>query len=134
MSEAEDFSVMEFFVIQTVKSVVLPVPYHMRELKDFDIQIKVDNKNLPVVSETMHMGIMRSANTQESAVQENIKKARRTIYSLMGLDCTVRMVLILILPYTYSKHMSSLFWSMGWRLFYLRGSIWTSWIRFTRNS
>ena len=84
MSEAEDFSVMELFVIQRVKSVVLPVPYHRRELKDCDIQIKVDNKNLPVVSQTMHMGIMRSANTQESAVQENIKKARRTIYSLMG--------------------------------------------------
>ena len=84
MSEAEDFSAMEFFVIQPVKSVVLPVPYHMQEHKDCDIQIKVDNKNLPVVSQTMHMGIMRPANTQESAGQENIKKARRTIYSLMG--------------------------------------------------
>ena len=30
------------------------------------------------------MGIIRPAITQESAVQENIKKARRTIYSLMG--------------------------------------------------
>ena len=84
VSEAEDFSVMEFFVIQPVKGVVLPVPYPMRELKDCDIQIKIDNKNLPDVSQTMHMGIMRSANTQESALQENIKEARRTIYSLMG--------------------------------------------------
>ena len=32
----------------------------------------------------MHMGIMRSANTQESAVQGNVKKARKTIHSLMG--------------------------------------------------
>ena len=39
---------------------------------------------MPVVSESMHMGILRSANSQESAVQENIKKARRTIHSLMG--------------------------------------------------
>ena len=84
VSETEDFSVIELFVIQLVKSVVLPVPYHMRELKDCHIQIKVDDKYLPVVSQTMHMGIMRSANTQESVVHENIKKARRTIYSLMG--------------------------------------------------
>ena len=40
---------------------------------------------MPVVSQTMHMGIMRSANTQKSAVQENIKKARRTIHSVMGI-------------------------------------------------
>lgn len=39
---------------------------------------------MPVVSESMHMGILRSANSQETAVQENIKKARRTIHSLMG--------------------------------------------------
>ena len=84
VSEAEDFSIMEHFVIQPVKSVVLPVPYHTRKHQDSSIRIKVDGKDLPVVTETMHMGIMRSANTQESAVQENIKKARRTIYSLMG--------------------------------------------------
>ena len=42
VSEAGDFSVMEVFVIQPVKSVVLPVPYHMRELNDCDIQIKVE--------------------------------------------------------------------------------------------
>ena len=56
----------------------------MWELKYCDIQIKVDDKNLLVVSQTMHMGTKRSASTQESVVQENIKRARRTIYSLMG--------------------------------------------------
>ena len=30
------------------------------------------------------MGIMRSANTEQSATQENIQKARRTLYSLMS--------------------------------------------------
>ena len=36
----------------------------------------------------MHVGILRSANSQESPVDENIKKACRSIYGLMaaGLD------------------------------------------------
>ena len=130
MSEAEDFSVMELFVIQPVKSVVLPVPYG--DIKDCDIQIKVDNKNLPNVSQTMHMGIMRSANTQESAVQENIKKSRMTIYSLMGAglhgengldpDTSIHLLQTYVIPI------------LVYGLFYIWGSIWTSWTRFTRNS
>ena len=32
----------------------------------------------------MHMGIMRSADTEQSATRENIKKARKTLYSLMS--------------------------------------------------
>ena len=39
---------------------------------------------MSVVQETMHMGILRSANSQESAVEENIKTTRRTIYALMA--------------------------------------------------
>ena len=39
---------------------------------------------MPVVEEAMHMGILRSADTHESAVLHNIQKARRTVYSLMG--------------------------------------------------
>ena len=56
---------------------VLPVPYHMRELKDCDIQIKVNDKNLPVVSQTMHMEIMRSrvrspAKHKESGAEDHL--------------------------------------------------------------
>ena len=32
----------------------------------------------------MHMGIMRSAATEQSATRENVQKARRTLYSLMS--------------------------------------------------
>ena len=35
----------------------------------------------------MHIGILRSASTQVTAVQENVKKARRTLYSLMPSGC-----------------------------------------------
>ena len=39
---------------------------------------------MPKVDKTMHVGICRSSDTDESAVLENIKKARRTMYSLMS--------------------------------------------------
>ena len=38
---------------------------------------------MPVVTQTMYVGILRSANSQESAVDENIKKARLSIYGLI---------------------------------------------------
>ena len=38
----------------------------------------------PNVDKTMHVGICRSSNTDETTVLENIKKARRTMYSLMS--------------------------------------------------
>ena len=63
---------------------MLPVPSKAAEKPDSDVRIMVADKAMTVVTQTMHMGIMRSANSQESAVQENIKKARRTVHSLMG--------------------------------------------------
>ena len=39
---------------------------------------------MPVVNETMHMGILRSNYTQETAVSQNITKAQHTLYSLMA--------------------------------------------------
>ena len=83
-STAEDYSIMEEFLIQPDKSVVLPVPYKAAEKQDSDIQIIVADKAMPVVTQTRHMRIMSLANSQEPAVQENIKKARRTVHSLIG--------------------------------------------------
>ena len=59
---------------------------------------------MPKVDKTMHVGICRSANTDESAVAQNIKKARRTrtMYSLMsaGLDpeTSLHLYQIYVLP------------------------------------
>ena len=39
---------------------------------------------MPVLQDVMYVGILRLADTQETAIRENIQKARRTIYSLMG--------------------------------------------------
>ena len=44
----------------------------------------LDGVKMPTVDKTMHVRICRSADTDETAVAENIKKARRTMYSLMS--------------------------------------------------
>ena len=63
---------------------------------------------MPVVNETMHMGLLRSNDTQETAVSQNITKAQRTLYSLMasglhgenGLDpeTSIHLLQIYVLP------------------------------------
>ena len=47
-------------------------------------QWTLKDEPIPNVSETMHMGIMRSAATEQSATRENVQKARRTLYILMS--------------------------------------------------
>ena len=44
---------------------------------------------MPNVEQTMHMGILRSADTEQSATKENIKKARKTLYSLISFGLHV---------------------------------------------
>ena len=84
VSSAVDYSEMELDLIQPEKSVILPVNSNFQGGHTGDIVITIGNKPMPFVSESMHMGILRSSNSKESAIQENIKKARRTIRSLMG--------------------------------------------------
>ena len=84
VSSAVDNSEMELYLIQPEKSVILPVNSNFRSCQTGDIAINIGSKPMPIVSESMHMRILRSANSQESVIQENIKKARRTIHSLMG--------------------------------------------------
>ena len=43
-------------------------------------------KEMPVVTETMHMGLLLSSVSEEVTVNENGKKSRRTFYSLMSAD------------------------------------------------
>lgn len=84
---AVDYSHMERYYLQPTKSVVLPLDYTPRrqsETHPSNYTWTINDTDMPVVKEAMHVGLMRSANTQETTVQENIKKARRTIYSLMA--------------------------------------------------
>ena len=46
---------------------------------------QVGDKEMPVIENTIHIGILRSFSNQEmQAVESNIQKAKRTIYSLLG--------------------------------------------------
>ena len=83
---AVDFSGMERFLLQPVKSVVLQIHVlnHLRRTHIDDTVVTMKEQPMPVVKEAMHIRILRSADTQESAVSHNIQKARRTVYSLMG--------------------------------------------------
>ena len=79
----DDTSQMDGYVNQEVKSVVMK----MDSIKEYPEgeTFKLNSKDMPVVTSTTHMGIVRSSTNQEMKnVETNIQKARRTIYSLMG--------------------------------------------------
>ena len=85
VSESEDYSGMERFLLQPVKSVVMPVPGIARKTTNLDqFSWTINGEKMPVVKEVTHMGIKRSAVSNDVTVDENIKKARKTMYSLMG--------------------------------------------------
>ena len=83
---AVDNSKMEKYILQPTKSVILAALNECKRGQEIesDINIIMDGVKMPVVKEVMHMGILRSADSQESAVNHNIDKARRTTYCLMG--------------------------------------------------
>ena len=81
---AVDFSSLERFLLQPVKSVLLQILQYARRSPPDDTVITMKGQAMPIVEEAMHVGILRSADSQETAVSHNIQKARRTVYSLMG--------------------------------------------------
>ncbi|MEW8547953.1 MAG: reverse transcriptase family protein, partial [Candidatus Thiodiazotropha sp.] len=107
--EAADFASMERYLIQPVKSVVMPIASRASRFSEPDaFTWSINGEAMPVVEEAAHMGILRSSISNETTVNENIKKARRTLYSLMapglhgynGLDpeTSVQLFQIYVLP------------------------------------
>ena len=86
VSIAVDNSKMEKYILQPIKSFILEavIPCKRAWECEPEINITMDGIKMPVVEEAMHMGILRSRNSQESTVHHNIEKARRTTYCLMG--------------------------------------------------
>ena len=82
ISTSVDYSKMERYHQQPNKSVILVLPSRGRGSQEasMDINISMNGKQMPVVKKAMHMGILRSGDSQESAVTYNIDKARRNIY------------------------------------------------------
>ena len=76
---------MERYILQPVKSVVIEILNKLRRSREkSNNSWDLDGDNTPTVGKTMHVGICRSADTDETAVAENVKKARRTLYGLMS--------------------------------------------------
>ena len=109
VSISVDYCGMEHYCLQPVKSVVLSVPAKRDKDSSNDAYVwTMKGDPLPNVTETMHMGIMRSSMSEQSAVKENIRKARHTLYSLMssglhgenGLDpeTAIHLMQIYVLP------------------------------------
>ena len=75
---AVDNSIMEKYLLQPVKSVLLYILNFLtrRSAAISEPCIILGGEPMPVVSETMHMGILRSSNTQETVVRENTAKAQ----------------------------------------------------------
>ena len=84
---AVDFSKRERYLLQPMKSVVLPVKTTTRT-KTLEIKEgywKLDGKDMPVMENTSHIGIQKSGNNSaQLTVDENIKKSSRAMYSLIG--------------------------------------------------
>ena len=85
VSISVDYSGMEHYCLQPVKSVVLSVPAKRDKDSSDDAYVwTMKGDPMPNVTEIMHMGILRSSMSEQSAVKENIRKARQTLYSLMS--------------------------------------------------
>ena len=84
LSTAVDNSKLEKNIPQPNKSFILAVLNQCKRAQEIDINITMDAVLMPIVTEAMHMGILRSADSQESVVNHNIDKTRRTTYCLMG--------------------------------------------------
>ena len=72
---AVDHSCLEHYLLQPLKSVLLEILLNLKSQDPEDVPITMKGQNMPVVQETMHMGIMRSANSQESAVEKKYKES-----------------------------------------------------------
>jgi len=97
-----DYSQREEYMLQPQKSVILPV--NTNNKISFDKEEWFMNDNImPVTTTTPHIGIQRdSQNTCLNTIENNLKKSRRALYSLMhtglpgenGLDPTTYISLL----------------------------------------
>ncbi|MEW8544513.1 MAG: hypothetical protein AB2693_13365 [Candidatus Thiodiazotropha sp.] len=83
---ASDFAGKQFYEIQADKSATV-VTRHGRSPESQQISIMMDNEEIPIVNSATHLGLKRSSafnDTITDTVNQNITKARRTVYSLLS--------------------------------------------------
>jgi hypothetical protein len=80
-----DFSKREGYLLQPTKSVVLQVKSKCKSMEINEGFWKLNDCNMPIVTQASRIGIQKSENCSTmTTVTENIRKARRALYSLMG--------------------------------------------------
>ena len=107
---AGDFAGKQFYEIQADKSATAVTP-HGRGLDSQQCSISLNSQEIPVVQSATHLGLQRSSgynDTVADTVNQNITKARRTMYSLLstglhgknGLDVetSLHLLKIYVLP------------------------------------
>ncbi|KAK3097462.1 hypothetical protein FSP39_009833 [Pinctada imbricata] len=83
---AKDYSEMEHYQLQPTKSVVLPISKKgSRKTRQETYAWKIGDTPMPIVDNAVHVGVKRTSKpTPTGAIEENISKARKTMYSLMS--------------------------------------------------
>ncbi|CAG2225294.1 unnamed protein product [Mytilus edulis] len=84
ISTVENYSMQEKYSLQPTKSVILK---HEPPSKDTGFNFKINNIEMNEPDSAVHIGIKHSSDLKKTIsihVDENISKARRTMYSLMG--------------------------------------------------
>ena len=109
---AHDYSTMEQYMLQPTKSVVLPVTTQKKSKSSTVYQTEkwtLGDADMPIVDSATHVGLVRSSKpTADAAIEANIQKGRRTLYSLMssglhgenGLDIetSVHLLKVYVIP------------------------------------
>ncbi|CAC5400212.1 unnamed protein product [Mytilus coruscus] len=84
---AYDYTYMEGYVLQPTKSVVLNISHKQRKQESNNQTFKMGPNDMPSIEKATHLGIIRTTSLKGNMianVEENIKKARRSAYSLLG--------------------------------------------------
>lgn len=79
---ATDYSHREAYHLQPTKSVVL---HNNKDINKVEYNLEMDGNQMPLVNKATHIGVMRSSgNSAIATAEENVKKARRAMYSMMA--------------------------------------------------
>ncbi|VDI75232.1 Hypothetical predicted protein [Mytilus galloprovincialis] len=82
---AANFSKREGYTLQPTKSVVIPISTSTKSIEIDENYWNINKNPMPVVEHSTHIGIQKcQKNSAKLTAEENMKKARRSLYSLMG--------------------------------------------------
>ena len=118
ISTVENYSRVEGYKLQPTKSIILRNEKNPRKLDHFQI----DSKIMPESDKSVHLGIIchkEHRKTISTNIQENIKKARRTMYSLMGAGLHgINGLTPTAALHIYNTYMSFQYYCMVWKFYY----------------